>query len=114
MGNGSGLSRGDRRRNARLTGLREIVSRDRAVIGIDLADDPVGRSVDQDPSAPGGVQSSDLGVLPAFHHQRCHPQLGLRQGLGAEGWRQFGPFGHGFVTHRGSPSAGAQAGNAWR
>lgn len=39
MGNGSGLSRGDRRRNARLAQLREIVSRDRAVIGIDLADD---------------------------------------------------------------------------
>lgn len=39
MGNGSGLSRGDRRRNARLSGLREIVGKDLAVIGIDLADD---------------------------------------------------------------------------
>lgn len=39
MGNGSGLSRGDRRRNARLAGLRELVSRDRAVVGIDLADE---------------------------------------------------------------------------
>lgn len=39
MGNGSGLSRGDRRRNERLGQLREVVSRDRAVIGIDLADE---------------------------------------------------------------------------
>ena len=39
MGNGSGLSRGDRRRNERLAGLREVVSLDRAVIAIDLADE---------------------------------------------------------------------------
>jgi transposase len=39
MGNGSGLSRGDRRRNEHLAGLRKLVSKDLAVIGIDLADD---------------------------------------------------------------------------
>jgi len=39
VGKGSGLSRGDRRRNERLAGLREIVSVDRAVIAIDLADE---------------------------------------------------------------------------
>lgn len=39
MGNGSGLSRGDRRRNERLGELRELVAKDRAVIAIDLADD---------------------------------------------------------------------------
>jgi transposase len=39
MGNGSGLSRGDRRRNERLGELRRIVAPDRAVIGIDLADE---------------------------------------------------------------------------
>jgi transposase len=39
VGNGSGLSRGDRRRNERLAGLREIVSADRAVVAVDLADD---------------------------------------------------------------------------
>jgi transposase len=39
VGNGSGLSRGDRRRNERLAGLREIVSGDRAVVAVDLADD---------------------------------------------------------------------------
>lgn len=37
--NGSGLSRGDRRRNERLAGLRAIVSPDRAIVAIDLADD---------------------------------------------------------------------------
>lgn len=39
MGNGNGLSRGDRRRNERLGELRSVVSMDRAVIAIDLADD---------------------------------------------------------------------------
>lgn len=33
-----GLSRGDRRRNARLGRLREVVGRDRAVLAVDLAD----------------------------------------------------------------------------
>lgn len=37
--NGSGLSRGDRRRNERLAGLRAVVSPQRAVVAIDLADD---------------------------------------------------------------------------
>lgn len=37
--NGSGVSRGDRRRNDRLEGLRAIVTRGRAVVAIDLADD---------------------------------------------------------------------------
>jgi len=39
VGNGSGLSRGDRRRNERLERLRAIVTKDRAVIAIDLADE---------------------------------------------------------------------------
>ena len=39
MGNGNGLSRGDRRRNERLERLRAIVRPDRAVVAIDLADD---------------------------------------------------------------------------
>ena len=39
MGNGNGLSRGDRRRNERLERLREIVTVDRAVIAVDLADE---------------------------------------------------------------------------
>lgn len=39
MGNGSGLSRGDRRRNGRLDRLRVIVAKDRAIVAIDLADE---------------------------------------------------------------------------
>ena len=39
MSNGSGLSRGDRNRNARLARLRELVPHASAIVGIDLADD---------------------------------------------------------------------------
>ena len=38
MGNGSGVSRGDRNRNARLARLRELVPIENAIVGIDLAD----------------------------------------------------------------------------
>jgi transposase len=38
MVNGSGVSRGDRNRNARLGRLRELVPLDNAIVGIDLAD----------------------------------------------------------------------------
>ena len=39
MSKGSGMTRGDRRRNARREQLRGLLARDGAVIGIDLADD---------------------------------------------------------------------------
>src|SRR5689334_10368354 len=38
MGNGSGVSRGDRNRNARLDRLRALVPLENAIVGIDLAD----------------------------------------------------------------------------
>ena len=38
MVNGSGVSRGDRNRNARLVRLREMVPLENAIVGIDLAD----------------------------------------------------------------------------
>ena len=38
MSNGSGVSRGDRNRNARLARLRELVPVTNAIVGIDLAD----------------------------------------------------------------------------
>ena len=38
MNNGSGVSRGDRNRNARLSRLREAVPVSNAIVGIDLAD----------------------------------------------------------------------------
>jgi transposase len=39
MSDGSGLSRGDRNRNARLARLRELLPSDHAIVGVDLADD---------------------------------------------------------------------------
>ncbi len=39
MGQGSGLTRGDRRRNARVEGLRAVVRADRAILSIDLGED---------------------------------------------------------------------------
>ena len=39
MSKGSGMTRGDRRRNARRERLRGMLARDGAVIGIDLAED---------------------------------------------------------------------------
>src|SRR5499427_8521800 len=39
MSKGSGMTRGDRRRNARRERLRAVLPRDGAVIGIDLAED---------------------------------------------------------------------------
>ncbi|WP_334138341.1 hypothetical protein [Corynebacterium variabile] len=38
MSHGSGVSRGDRNRNARLSKLREAVPTTHAIVGIDLAD----------------------------------------------------------------------------
>jgi transposase len=38
MGNGNGVSRGDRNRNAKLARLRELVPTSNAIVGIDLAD----------------------------------------------------------------------------
>ena len=38
MSNGSGVSRGDRNRNARLSQLRAAVPVSNAIVGIDLAD----------------------------------------------------------------------------
>jgi hypothetical protein len=39
MSDRSGLSRGDRNRNARLARLRRLLPADHAIVGIDLADD---------------------------------------------------------------------------
>jgi hypothetical protein len=38
MGNASGVSRGDRNRNARLARLRALVPLENAIVGLDLAD----------------------------------------------------------------------------
>ena len=39
MSNGRRLSRGDNRRNARLTRLRQVLPREHAILALDLADD---------------------------------------------------------------------------
>ncbi len=39
MSDRSGLSRGDRNRNARLARLRQLLPTENAIVGIDLADD---------------------------------------------------------------------------
>jgi len=39
MSDRSGLSRGDRNRNARLARLRRVLPAEHAIVGIDLADD---------------------------------------------------------------------------
>jgi hypothetical protein len=56
MSNRTELSRGDARRNDRRRLLREIVSRDRAICGIDLADE---------------VQEPFLGMVPNFGIIQC-------------------------------------------
>ena len=50
VGNGSGLSGGDRNRNARLARLRELVPHSNAIVGIDLADDKQAAVVTDDDS----------------------------------------------------------------
>ncbi len=39
MAQGSGLTRGDRNRNARIAAVRAVVARDRAVLAVDLGED---------------------------------------------------------------------------
>src|SRR5690349_20878912 len=48
MSDGSGLSRGDRNRNARLARLRRLLRFDHAIAGIDLADEQAAVVTDHD------------------------------------------------------------------
>ena len=54
MSKGSGVSRGDKRRNERLAELRVLVTRENAIAGIDLAEDN---------QAVVGAPSADYGLL---------------------------------------------------
>ena len=60
MSKGSGTTRGDRRRNARRERLREMLPRDGAVIGIDLAEDKqaIARATAGTGAAPSTTRSS--------------------------------------------------------
>src|SRR5690242_10200282 len=82
MGNGSGVSRGDRNRNARLARLRVLVPVTNAVVGIDLAD----------AKQMVVVTDHDSKVL-ARKTFRCHAwDLG-----GALDWAAGQAFSHGFA-----------------
>jgi hypothetical protein len=60
-GSGSGMMRGDRRRNARRERLRAVLPRDGAVIGIDLAED---KQADNHTGQEGHRRKPPLTSLP--------------------------------------------------
>ena len=65
MNNGSGVSRGDRNRNARLSRLRAAVPVTNAIVGIDLADRKqmvVGDATTTPRSCPGARSRSRPGT----------------------------------------------------
>jgi transposase len=78
MGNGSGVSRGDRNRDARLERLRVLVPVTNAIVGIDLAD--VKQMI--------VVTDHDSNVL-AGKTFRCRAGSGRSAGLGAAGQRAW-------------------------
>ncbi|MGZ4620108.1 MAG: hypothetical protein ACXV3F_15710 [Frankiaceae bacterium] len=80
MSNASGLSRGDRNRNSRLSRLRELVAASNAIAAIDLAD---GKQMLV-------VMDHDSRV-PARRVLRCRPVgAGRRPGLGRGAGRDGG------------------------
>jgi hypothetical protein len=74
MGNGSGVSRGDRNRNARLERLRALVPVSNAIVGIDLA---------------GSKQM----VVVTDHDSKVIARRAFRSGLGLLARRWTGPLG---------------------
>jgi hypothetical protein len=87
MGNGSGMSRGDRNRNACLARLRVLVPVTNAIAGIDLADKKQMVVVTDHDSTPSrairvGLLLCDLAAVPAQDGAGCdqpvRPQL-MRQ-----------------------------------
>jgi len=107
VGNGSGLSGGDRNRNARLARLRELVPVHHAIAGIDLADDTQAAVVTDHDSrviarrrvsarawelgelldwavaraAGAGFASVTVACEPAGHRWRVLDQLAAERGL---------------------------------
>ena len=63
MSDRSGLSRGDRNRNARLARLRQLLPAGNAIVGIDLADDKQAAVVTDHPCQLGRAGSS-LDIRP--------------------------------------------------
>src|SRR3954451_24275858 len=100
MSNGSGVSRGDRSRNARLTRVRELVPAGIAVVGIDLADS----------KQMVVVTDHDSKVL-ARRTFRCRAwEVGAGVGLGGRAGREEGVrCGERGVRADRAPAAGAGA-----
>src|SRR3954467_10983834 len=96
VSNRRGLSRGDKRRNARLTRLREALPREQAILALDLADD----------KQVFALTDHDSRVL-ARRTVRCRPwQLG---GVIAWGRRKARAGGSAGVTRAWDP-----AGHRWK
>jgi len=98
MGNASGVSRGDRNRNARLARLRALVPLENAIVGIDLADNKqVVVVCDHDSQVLARrtfrCRAWDLGVALDWAAQRAT----------AKGWG----WGHGGVRADRAPLAGS-------
>ncbi len=107
MSDRSGLSRGDRNRNARLARLRELLPPENAIVGIDLADDQRAAVVTDHDSrvlarrrvsagawelggllewamgraAASGFASVTVACEPAGHRWRVLDQLAAERGL---------------------------------
>lgn len=96
MSNGSGVSRGDRNRNARLSRLRELVSAGNAIVGIDLADE----------KQMVVVTDHDSKVLARRTFRRKAWDLGIALDWAAE---KAGAFGFAGVTISCEPT-----GHRWR
>jgi hypothetical protein len=98
VGNGSGLSRGDRNRNARLARLRELVPLSHAIAGIGLADD----------TQAAVVTDHDSRVIARRRVSARAWELGELPGLGGgQGSRCRVRVGHGGVRAGRAPVAGA-------
>ena len=93
---GSGLSRGDKRRNAKLAELRRLVPADHAILGIDLADKKQAVVVrDHDSQVLARkmvkVRAWDLGPVLDWAHQQARRRgfAGVTVGVsrpGIAGW----------------------------
>ena len=98
MNDHSGLSRGDRNRNARLARLRELVPLSNAIVGIDLADD----------TQAAVVTDHDSRVIARRRVSARAWELGETAGLGGgQGGRGGVSLGDGGVRADRAPVAGA-------
>jgi transposase len=82
MSDRSGLSRGDRNRNARLARLRVLLPRNHAIVGVDLADDRQAAVVtDHDSRVLARRRMNCRACEPTGHRWRVLDQLAAERGL---------------------------------